>query len=114
MGRTPHDAGSPVDDPWFVVSQYSATRPAEAPLRVDWLDLPAKFVQQAHAYWTYTGDDTFGAEVYPALARTMNASVVARRRRRRDPRRPGMVHDLRRHRHGRGGHLRGRTVHRGL
>ena len=70
-GRTPHDAGSPVDDPWFVASQYSATRPGELPLRVDWLDLPAKFVQQAHAYWTYTGDHTFGAEVYPALQRTM-------------------------------------------
>jgi uncharacterized protein (DUF608 family) len=38
---------------------------------VDWLDLPSKFVQQAHAYWTYTGDDTFGSEVYPALVRTM-------------------------------------------
>ena len=60
-----------MDDPWFVVSQYSATRPGQPPLRVDWLDLPAKFVQQAHAYWTYTGDDTFGAEVYPALVRTM-------------------------------------------
>ena len=71
LGRTPHDAGSPVDDPWFVVSQYSATGPGQQPLRVDWLDLPAKFVQQAHAYWTYTGDDTFGAEVYPALSRTM-------------------------------------------
>ena len=71
LGRTPHDAGSPVDDPWFVVNQYSGTRPGEAPVRVDWLDLPSKFVQQAHAYWTYTGDDTFGAEVYPALARTM-------------------------------------------
>ncbi len=71
LGRTPHDAGSPVDDPWFVVSQYSATRPGEPPLRVDWLDLPPKFVQQAHAYWTYTGDDAFGAEVYPALVKTM-------------------------------------------
>jgi non-lysosomal glucosylceramidase len=71
LGRTPHDAGSPVDDPWFVVSQYSATRPAQPPLRVDWIDLPSKFVQQAHAYWTYTGDDSFGAEVYPALVRTM-------------------------------------------
>jgi len=70
-GRTPHDAGSPVDDPWFVVGQYSATRPGEPPLRIDWLDLPAKFVQQAHAYWTYTGDDTFGAEVYPTLVQTM-------------------------------------------
>ena len=71
LGRTPHDAGSPVDDPWFVVSQYSGTGPGEPPLRVDWLDLPPKFVQQAHAYWTYTGDDTFGSEVYPALLKTM-------------------------------------------
>ena len=71
LGRTPHDAGSPVDDPWFAVSQYSATRAGLAPLKVDWLDLPAKFVQQAHAYWAYTGDNAFGAEVYPALSRTM-------------------------------------------
>ena len=29
LGRTPHDAGSPVDDPWFVVGQYSGTRPGK-------------------------------------------------------------------------------------
>jgi len=72
LGRTPHDAGSPVDDPWFVVNQYSGTQPGAAPAGVDWLDLPAKFVQQAHAYWTYTGDETFAADVYPALQRTMD------------------------------------------
>jgi uncharacterized protein (DUF608 family) len=71
VGRTPHDAGSPVDDPWFVVNQYSATRPGGSPAGIDWLDLPAKFVQQAHAYWTYTGDLTFAATVYPALQRAM-------------------------------------------
>jgi non-lysosomal glucosylceramidase len=71
LGRTPHDAGSPVDDPWFVPDQYWATRAGEAPRAVDWLDLPAKFVQQVHAYWHYTGDDTFGAEAYPAAVRTM-------------------------------------------
>ncbi|HUY64259.1 MAG TPA: GH116 family glycosyl hydrolase [Acidimicrobiales bacterium] len=70
-GRTPHDAGSPVDDPWFVVNQYAATAPGQAPLRVDWLDLPPKFVQQAHAYWRDSGDDAFAAEVYPAMVRTM-------------------------------------------
>ncbi len=71
VNRTPHDAGSPVDNPWFVVDQYSATLPGEEPLDIDWLDIPAKLVQQAHAYWTYTGDDTFGAEVYPALQQAM-------------------------------------------
>lgn len=71
LGRTPHDAGSPVDDPWFVVNQYAATRPGESPMAVDWLDLPPKFVQQAHAYWRYTGDDSFAREVYPAATRTM-------------------------------------------
>jgi len=76
-GRTPHDAGSPVDDPWFVVNQYSATRPGESPVGIDWLDLPAKFVQQAHAYWTYTDDDTFAADVYPSLRRAM-AHLMAR------------------------------------
>jgi len=70
--RTPHDAGSPVDDPWFVVGQYSGTSPGEAPIKVDWLDIPAKFVQQVHAYWTYTGDDQFAAEVYPAAKRAMS------------------------------------------
>jgi uncharacterized protein (DUF608 family) len=70
-GRTPHDAGTPVDDPWFVVNQYAATRPDMPPQGVDWLDLPAKYVQQAHAYWSYTGDDGFAAAVYPALRRTM-------------------------------------------
>jgi non-lysosomal glucosylceramidase len=69
---TPHDAGSPVDDPWFVVGQYAATEPGRPPLNVDWLDTPAKFVQQAHAYWTYTGDDQFGSEVYQAAQLTMN------------------------------------------
>ncbi len=71
LGRTPHDAGSPVDDPWFVVNQYAATEPGAKPLDVDWVDLPSKFVQQAHAYWRYTGDDDFANEVYPAAVRTM-------------------------------------------
>ncbi|HUC36791.1 MAG TPA: GH116 family glycosyl hydrolase [Acidimicrobiales bacterium] len=72
MHRTPHDAGSPVDDPWFVVNQYAATRRGERPLEVDWLDLPAKLVQQAHAYWTYTGDDDFASTIYPDLERAMD------------------------------------------
>ena len=71
LGRTPHDAGSPVDDPWFVVGQYAATQPGAPPVGVDWLDLPAKFVQQSHAYWRYTGDDTFAEEIYPSLQRAM-------------------------------------------
>lgn len=71
LGRTPHDAGSPVGDPWFVANQYAATRPGEAPMEPDWLDLPPKFVQQAHAYWRYSGDDAFAGEVYPAARRTM-------------------------------------------
>jgi non-lysosomal glucosylceramidase len=71
LGRTPHDAGSPVNDPWFVPGQYSGTCRGQAPTTVDWLDLPAKFVQQAHAYWRSTGDDGFGADVYPAAVKTM-------------------------------------------
>lgn len=69
---TPHDAGSPVDDPWFVVDQYAATRRGEPPLEVDWLDTPAKFVQEAHACWAYTGDDQFGSEIYPDAVRAMD------------------------------------------
>ena len=70
-GRTPHDAGSPVNDPWFVPGQYVGTCRAEAPVPVDWLDLPAKYVQQAHGYWRYSGNDAFGAAMFPAAARTM-------------------------------------------
>lgn len=71
VNRTPHDAGSPVDDPWFVVDQYSATSPGEPPLQIDWVDIPSKFVQQAHAYWSYTGDDDFGSSIYPDLQLAM-------------------------------------------
>ena len=39
---------------------------------MDWLDLPAKFVQQAHAYWRYTGDQGFAADVYPAATKAMD------------------------------------------
>jgi non-lysosomal glucosylceramidase len=70
-GRTPHDAGSPVNDPWFVPNQYWATFLDLPPQPVDWLDLPSKFVQQACAYWVATGDRAFLEEVYPAALRTM-------------------------------------------
>lgn len=71
-GRTPHDAGSPVDDPWFTYGQYTATAPGATPPVINWKDLPSRFVQQCHAYWRYTQDDDFLAEVYPAAARTMH------------------------------------------
>ena len=114
LGRTPHDAGSPVDDPWFVVSQYSATRPGEPPLRVDWLDLPAKFVQQAHAYWTYTGDDAFGSEVYPALVRTMTHLLSLDLDGDGIPDAHGWCTTYDAIDHGWGGELRGRPLHRRL
>lgn len=69
-GRTPHDAGSPVDDPWFTYGQYTATSPGAKPPVMNWKDLPSKFVQECHAYWRYTGDDEFLRDVYPATKRT--------------------------------------------
>ena len=83
-GRTPHDVGSPANDPWFAVNQYGGTDIVEPPNNpfpvdpipernpVDWLDLPSKFVQQAYAYWSYTGDDDFAATIYPAVVRAMD------------------------------------------
>lgn len=82
-GITPHDAGSPVNDPWFVANQYggcniiesspgdSRPDPIPQPNPADWRDIPAKFVQEAYCYWTYTGDDEFAATIYPAAQRAM-------------------------------------------
>ncbi len=72
LGRTPHDAGSPMNDPWFVYGQYSHTGRGQKPPQMEWKDLPSRFVQEAHAYWKYTGDDKFLAEVYPAASKTMS------------------------------------------
>jgi non-lysosomal glucosylceramidase len=71
LGRTPHDAGSPMNDPWFVYGQYSSTSPGLKPPSMHWKDLPSRFVQEAHAYWKYTGDDKFLREVYPAAKKTL-------------------------------------------
>ncbi|MFN2526962.1 MAG: GH116 family glycosyl hydrolase [Actinomycetota bacterium] len=71
LGRTPHDAGSPSNDPYFVYGQYYRTEPGQDPPEIDWKDLPARFVQQAHAYWRYTGDNRFLERVYPAAKKTM-------------------------------------------
>jgi non-lysosomal glucosylceramidase len=68
---TPHDAGSPVNDPWFIYDQYGDTVRGGQPMNVDWLDLPSKYVLQSYVYWTYTGDDSFVKEVYPACKATM-------------------------------------------
>lgn len=81
--RTPHDVGSPVNDPWFVVNEYGGTDivgtfsspipedPIPETNPVDWLDLPPKFVQEAYAYWSYTGDNDFAQTIYPAVIRAM-------------------------------------------
>jgi len=71
LGRTPHDAGSPANDPWFIYGQYNRTSPGQKPPDMHWKDLPSRFVQQAHAYWKYTGDVEFLREVYPAAKRTL-------------------------------------------
>ncbi len=68
---TPHDVGSPVNDPWFVYNQYAETVQGGQPMNVDWFDLPSKYVLQSYVYWTYTGDDRFIKEVYPACKSTM-------------------------------------------
>ncbi|MHB8262715.1 MAG: GH116 family glycosyl hydrolase [Acidimicrobiales bacterium] len=71
LGITPHDAGSPVNDPWFVYNQYAETVADGQPMNADWLDLPSKFVLQSHAYWAHTGSATFLAEIYPPCVHTM-------------------------------------------
>jgi non-lysosomal glucosylceramidase len=60
-----------MNDPWFVYGQYSHTFPGGQPPQMYWKDLPSRFVQQAHAYWKYTGDFDFLREVYPATERTL-------------------------------------------
>lgn len=75
-GRVTHDAGSPVHDPYFQYGQYYSTGAGQAPPAIDWKDLPSMYVQQCHAYWQYTGDDAFVAEVYSA-ARKALAHVAA-------------------------------------
>lgn len=70
-GRTPHDAGAPSNDPYFVYGQYHRTSAGEEPANPDWLDLPARFVQQVHAYWDETRDTRFLRAVYPAARRTL-------------------------------------------
>jgi len=71
LGRTPHDAGSPMNDPWFIYGQYYSTSPGMRPPDMNWKDNPSRFVQEAHACWKYTGDNQFLREVYPAAKRTL-------------------------------------------
>ncbi|HUT54106.1 MAG TPA: GH116 family glycosyl hydrolase [bacterium] len=71
LGHTPHDAGSPVNDPWFVYGQYYNTSPGLKPPNMKWKDNPSRFVQQVFAYWKYTNDGDFLREAYPAAKKTM-------------------------------------------
>jgi non-lysosomal glucosylceramidase len=70
-GRTPHDAGSPVADPWFKYGQYFATAPNLEPITISWRDQPSRFVQMAHSFYSETLDREFLIDIFPALERTM-------------------------------------------
>lgn len=69
--RTPHDAGSPVIDPWFKYGQYFATAPNLEPITMTWKDLPCKYVQLVHAYYKTTGDIEFLKECVKSCEDTL-------------------------------------------
>ncbi|MBN2155517.1 MAG: hypothetical protein JW776_05705 [Candidatus Lokiarchaeota archaeon] len=70
--RTTHDAGSPINDPFFIYGQYYMTSSHDLnPPAVNWKDLPSMFVQQVYAYYHYTQDVKFLEEVYPAAKKTL-------------------------------------------
>jgi non-lysosomal glucosylceramidase len=60
VGRAPHDAGRPDQDPFFRFSGYGS----------DWQDMPSKFIQQAYAYYKKTGDEEFFDFVWPVCKKT--------------------------------------------
>jgi len=62
IGRAPHDAGSPLGDPFFQFSGYGG----------DWQDMPSKFIQQVYAYYHKTKDAAFLDFVWPACLKTYN------------------------------------------
>jgi len=70
-GRVPHDAGSPMNDPYFTHGQYANTSAGTPPRHNIWKDLQCMFVQQIHAYWYYTQDDQFLTMAYPAAEKAL-------------------------------------------
>ena len=70
-GRTTHDAGSPINDPFFIYGQYYMTSKDMDPPHVNWKDLPSEFVQQVFAYYLYSNEEEFLQEVYPAAKRAI-------------------------------------------
>lgn len=70
-GRTTHDSGSPVNDPFFIYGQYYMTSKDMIPPHVNWKDLPSEFVQEAYSYYHYTKDEKFLEEIYLAAKRTL-------------------------------------------
>ncbi len=72
MGRTPHDAGSPVNDPWFKYGQYFATAKNLDPVTMTWKDLPSRYVQLVHAYFKESDDFDFLEQTLGACEKAMN------------------------------------------
>jgi uncharacterized protein (DUF608 family) len=83
-GSAPADVGAPGGDPFFYYDNYSITY-NNTPMAADhtipgvkgrrtvpWGEYSPKFIQQCHAYWHKTGDNTFLDEVWPALVRTFH------------------------------------------
>lgn len=62
VGGAPHDAGSPLADPFFQFSGYGGY----------WQDMPSKFIQQVYAYYYKTHDQSFLDFVWPACLKTLN------------------------------------------
>jgi non-lysosomal glucosylceramidase len=70
-GAVPHDAGSPLNDPWFAFDQYAhdASARYNGAWPTPWSEYPPKLIQYCYAYWKKTGDTVFLKDVYPALLR---------------------------------------------
>ena len=61
--QTPHDAGSPNDDPYFKWDAYGTNK-------LRWKDLPSKFIQQCWRYYYLYKDKNFLRYVWPACKAT--------------------------------------------
>lgn len=61
--QTPHDVGSPADDPYFHFDTYGTNR-------LHWKDLHSKFIQQCWRYYYMRGDKDFLSYVWPACKAT--------------------------------------------
>lgn len=57
--QTPHDAGTPWNDPYFTWDAYGTNR-------LHWKDIHSKFIQQCWRYWYVHRDEKFLKYIWPA------------------------------------------------